>query len=134
MKTDPRLHHYAQNITPHNLENVIEMYSLFNCKVVYRPNNEHQWAMVGQEQLRFAIQIVESSEAPIMDIDMKRKTHIAFLSDNPQDLIDKVEEWAKTKNYKFRQGGWSPKERYFDLPEVFINFVVEIMHTSIEEN
>lgn len=133
MTPDPRLHHYAQNIIQGSLEDVLEMYKLFNCEVVYRPNNGYKWAMVGQSQIRFAIQIVETEEKPISDIELKRKTHIAFLSDNPQELIDKVETWAKSKNFDFRQGGWSDKEKYFDLPDIFINFVVEVMHTSIEE-
>lgn len=133
MSVDPRLHHCAQNITKDTLEDVLEMYKIFNCKVVYRPDGEHKWAMVGQSQLRFAIQIVEVDEQPISDIELKRKIHIAFLSDNPQGLIDRVETWAKGKDLKFRQGGWTDKERYFDLPDIFVNFVVEVMHTSIEE-
>ena len=131
--SNPRLHHYAQNITKDTLEDVLEMYKLFNCDVVYRPNNGYNWAMVGQPQLRFAIQIVETEEQPISDIELKRNAHVAFLSDDPQELIDKVKAWAESKNIQFRQGGWSDKERYFDLPDIFINFVVEVMHTSIEE-
>ena len=133
MKIDPRLHHYAQNIVPNSLERVIEMYVLLGCKVVYRPNNGYNWAMVAQEPLNFAIQIVEVEEKPIIDLDIKRKVHIAFLSDNPKKIIQKIEGWAKQNNIAFREGGWSEKERYFDLPEIFVNFVVEVMHTSIEE-
>ncbi|HEY4509015.1 MAG TPA: hypothetical protein VJC13_01880 [Candidatus Paceibacterota bacterium] len=133
MKIDPRLHHYAQNITKGSLPDVLEMYKIFDCEVVYQPNNGYQWAMVGQKQLHFAIQVVEVDEKPIPDLDTKRKTHIAFLSDDPRGVIKKVENWAISKNIKFREGGWSEKECYFDLPDLFVNFVVEIMHTSIEE-
>ncbi|MBI5126745.1 MAG: hypothetical protein HZA80_03215 [Candidatus Taylorbacteria bacterium] len=132
MKIDPRLHHYCQNITKGNLDTVVEMYQLLNFKVVYTPPNG-DWIMVGQDQLRFAIQITQVEDTPIVDIDIKRRTHIAFLSDNPQEVISKVEAWANNKNIKFRQGGWSDKEKYFDLPDIFVNFVVEVMHTSIEE-
>ena len=132
MKTDPRLHHYSQNIASGSLETVLEMYKIFNCDVVYRPENGYKWAMVGQRELRFAVQIVEVGDKPISDIELKRKVHIAFLSDNPQELINKVETWAQSKNIQFRQGGWSEIERYFDLPDLFVNFVIEVMHTSIE--
>lgn len=134
MKLDPRLHHYAQNITQGTLETVLEMYALLNCEVVYRPNNGYAWAMVGQKDLRFAIQIVEVPEKPIEDLDIKRRTHIAFLSDVPGEVIAKIGRWAQDKGIVFRQGGWSPKEQYFDLPDIFVNFVVEVMHTSIEES
>ena len=131
MKIDPKLHHYCQNITRGSLDLVVEMYKLLKFKVVYTPPSE-DWIMVGQDDLRFAIQITQVDDKPIEDLDMKRKTHIAFLSDDPQGVIDGVEAWAKNENLKFRQGGWSPIERYFDLPDVFVNFVVEVMHTSIE--
>lgn len=133
MNIDPRLHHYCQNVITGSLETVLEMYELLNCKVVYRPKSEYKWAMVGQEQLQFSIQIAEVPDAPITDIDKKRQTHVAFISDDPQALINKVESWAKQENIAFRQGGWSKIERYFDLPDLFVNFVVEVMHTSIEE-
>lgn len=111
---------------------VVEMYKLLKFKVVYTPPTK-DWIMVGQDEPRFAIQITQVNDEPIEDIDKKRQTHIAFLSDNPQVVIDQIEEWARSKGVKFRQGGWSAIERYFDLPEVFVNFVVEVMHSSIEE-
>ena len=132
MKPDPRLHHYCQNITRGYLKDMVEMYELLNLKVVYTPPTK-DWIMVGQEQLRFAIQITQVDSQPVEDIEIKNRTHIAFLSDDPQKAIELIENWAKTKNIKFRQGGWSSIERYFDLPEIFNNFVVEIMHTSIEK-
>lgn len=135
MEIDPRFHHYAQNITKGSLENVLEVYKIFNCEIVYRPDNPpYQWAMVGQKQLRFAIQIVEVEEKPITDLDIKIKSHIAFISDNPREVIKRVEAWARNKNIRFREGGWNEKERYFDLPDLFVNFVVEVLHTSVEEN
>lgn len=133
MKPDPRLHHYCQNISKGYLETVIEMYALFNCRVVYRPPKGQGWAMVGQDQLRFAIQIAEVEDKPIADINQKKKVHVAFISDDPKGLISKVEKWASSKNLKFREGGWSPIERYFDLSDIFVNFVVEVMHTTIEK-
>lgn len=130
---EPRLHHYCQNVTPGSLEKVIEMYTLLDLDVVYRPPKGTSWAMVGQKQLRFAIQISEVNEIPIADIDIKKRTHIAFISENPQKIVDAVREWARAKGFQFREGGWSPIERYFDLPDLFVDFVVEVMHTSIEK-
>lgn len=133
MKVEPRLHHYAQQIISGALENILEMYEQLGCKVVYRPPNNTTWAMVGQEQLRFAIQIVEVSDKPMADLEVKRRAHVAFISDDPQSIITAIKTWADSKGIGFREGGWSERERYFDLPDIFINFVVEVMHTSIEE-
>ena len=87
MNPNPRLHHYCQNITQGHLNDVIEMYKLLDFKVVYTPPNG-DWIMVGQDGLNFAIQITQVTDTPIADIDIKRRTHIAFLSDNPQAYVD----------------------------------------------
>jgi len=134
MEIDSKLHHYSQKITPNSLEIILEMYEKLGCKVVYRPESKYRWAMVGQEELGFAIQIVEYDEKPVDDIEIKKRSHIAFLSDNPRALIAKIESWAKSKEIRFREGGWNEKERYFDLPDIFIDFVVEIMHVSVAED
>lgn len=132
---DPRLHHYCQNIAKDQLQNAVEMYKLLGLDVVYTPpSSKFPWIMVAQKPLNFAIQITEVNDAPIQNLDEKRKIHIAFISDNPRAVIEKVKRRAETKKLAFREGGWSEIERYFDLPEVFIDFVVEVMHTSIEEN
>ncbi len=132
MNTDPRLHHYCQNITRGNLDLVVEMYKLLNFKVVYTPPNK-DWIMVAQDNLRFAIQIIQVDDKPTDNLTEKIKTHIALISDNPANVIQEIKIWANSKGLRFREGGWSPIERYFDLPDIFVNFVVEIMHTSIED-
>ncbi len=132
MKTiDPILHHSCHNITTGSLETVLEMFALLKCQVGYRPNDGYQWAMVEQPQLDFSLQIAEVSDTPIEDIAKKCQVHIAFISDDHHGVIYQVKEWAESKGIAFREGGWSEKERHFDLPELFVNFVIEVMHTSI---
>ncbi len=133
MNIDPRLHHYCQNISKGYLNDVVEMYALLGFDVVYNPGEGAGWIMVGQKQLRFAIQVSEVTEKPIVDIDVKKRTHVAFLSDDPQAVVEKIRVWAHGKGFAFREGGWSDIELFFDLSDIFTNFVVEVMHTSIEK-
>src|SRR4051812_30279005 len=133
MSPDPRLHHYCQDIARGQLHNVVEMYKLLGFDVVYTPPGDAGWIMIGQPQLRFAIQVAEVDDTPVTDIGDKIKTHVAFLSENPQRVIDLIPAWAEKKGLRFREGGWSERERWFDLPDVFVNFVAEVMHTSVEE-
>lgn len=133
MNPSARLHHYCQNITRGHLADVVEMYKLLDFDVVYDPGHNAGWIMVGQKQPRFAIQITEVDAVPIQDIDIKKRTHVAFISDDLQAVIKKIKEWATNKGFAFREGGWSEIERFYDLPDIFVNFVVEVMHTSIEE-
>lgn len=61
----------------------------------------------------------------------KVNTHIAFLSDKPKGDLEKIDKWAKINNVRINQGKWSNKELWFDLPDIFINFVIEIMDKRV---
>jgi len=132
MNPDPKLHHYCQIIKEGYLEDVVEMYKLLGFKVTYIPP-EKDWIMVGQDSLNFAIQITQVNDSPIKDIESKNRTHIAFISEDPQGVVNKIKDWANNKGFNFREGKWSDIEMFFDLSDIFINFVVEVMHTSIDE-
>lgn len=132
MKSDPQLHHGARRIAPNSLEKVIEVFGLLSCHLTYRPV-EHRWAMVGQSGLDFDIQLMEVDEVPI-ETKTRFNSHVAFISENPEAIILTVEEWALKNNIKFIKGGWSEKELWFDLPDLFIDFVIEVMHRSVTEN
>lgn len=125
------LHHFAYSIRPNKLELVLELFEIFGCTLAYRKNDE-RWCLVEQKPVLIDIQIIETENNQI-PLNTKINTHIAFLSDSPKDDIDKVEQWSRSKNIEFQRGGWSDKELWFDLPDVFTNFVVEVMHTAIVE-
>lgn len=125
------MHHYCQNIALGSLEIAVELYKLLGFDVVYTAP-EGDWVMVGQPQLRFAIQVTQMDAEPIADLEVKNRTHVALLSDNPKAVVGKVEEWAKGKGLAFRGGGWNDNELYFDLPTIFVNFVIEVLHSSID--
>ena len=120
------LHHFAYNITPNSLELVLELFKKFDCTVSYREKDAH-WCLIKQELIPINIQIIETKDKPIATINKKINTHIAFLSDFVKDDIKEIKQWSEDKNIKFKQGKWSEKEQWFDLPDIFVNFVVEIM-------
>ena len=126
-----KLHHVSYNIAPNSLELVLELLEKLGCPLAYREKNA-RWCMIQQKPNPINIQIIETKDQPI-PIEKKTNTHIAFLSDTPKEDIEEIKQWSKDNNIKFRQDGWSDKELWFDLPDVFINFVIEIMHTSIVE-
>jgi hypothetical protein len=126
-----KLHHFAYNITPNSLELVIELLEKLGCTLSYRKENA-RWCLIQQKPIPIDIQLIETKDNPI-PIEKKINTHIGFLSDTPKEDIEKIGQWLEDKAVKFRQGGWSDEKLWFDLPDVFINFVIEIMHTSVVE-
>ncbi len=125
----PKLHHFAFNIKPNTLELVLEMFKIFDCTLSFRDGSS-RWCMIEQKPLAIDIQIVEKNDKQI-PTEIKTSTHIAFLSECPAEDIQKIENWAKENSLTFQKGGWSEKELWFDLPDIFLNFVIEVMHTSV---
>lgn len=132
MKTDPKLHHAAKRIMPGSLENVIELFGILGCKLAYQPSGM-RWAMIAQDGLEFDVQLVESRGIPL-EGESRRDSQVSFISENPIEHIEKVRAWAEKKGLKFYQNSWSDREFYFDLPELFVDWVVEVMHVSILED
>lgn len=129
MKT--KLHHIAYNITPNSLELILELFKIFDVKLVYIKNGA-RWCMISQKSININIQLIETNVKPIL-IEKKINTHIAFISDDPEKNVNEIKQWANVHKIKFIKGEWSNKELWFDLPELFVNFVIEIMHKSVIE-
>jgi hypothetical protein len=127
-----KLHHFAYNIKPNTLELVVEMFKFFDCEISYREWNK-RWCMIEQKPIWIDIQIIETEFNEIKDIDKKIWSHIAFLSDSPEKQVNLIEKWCLKKWLTFRKWSWNDKEFWFDIPEIFSNFVIEIMDFSVVE-
>ncbi|MFT4326522.1 MAG: hypothetical protein ACMXYK_03410 [Candidatus Woesearchaeota archaeon] len=57
----------------------------------------------------------------------KQETHIAFSSTNPQTDLETIQKWFSDQNIITKTGSWSESELWIDCPEVFSNFVIEIL-------
>ena len=125
------LHHCAKRITPNSLEFIIDLFKQLGCQESYWESGA-RWAMIEQKGKDSIIQFIETNQVP-QETENKRNSHIAFLSDDPHKDIAEIKKWIYGKNIKIIVGKWSDKELYFDCPGVFIDFVIEIMHTSIVE-
>jgi hypothetical protein len=89
--------------------------------------------MIAQDGLDFDIQLIETKSTMLHD-ETRPNSQIAFISEKPLEDIEKVRRWAEGKNIMFTQNAWSDKEFYFDLPELFVDWVVEVMDVSILED
>lgn len=131
MENNLKLHHCAKRITPKNLEFVMSLFDQIGCRESFWENGA-RWAMIEQKGGNTIIQFIETDQTP-QPTEEKINSHIAFLSNNPQKDVSTIKEWICRQNKKIEIGKWNDKELYFDCPEVFIDFVIEIMHQSIVE-
>ena len=123
------LHHFCFEIAPNTLETVLELFEILGCPKVYREGNK-RWAMISQKGKGVNIQIFETKNKPL-PTKSRIRTHIAFLSKSPKTDVETVSEWAKKRKIKFVTGGWNERERWFDLPDLFVNFVIEVMDVKV---
>lgn len=132
MHGNPVLHHVAKRISAGNLEFAIYAFEQLGCKIIFRTEDE-PWVMLAQSESGFRLQLTESQDKPVDGV-KKLGSHLGFISKDPVDVIGAVEKWAGSKNINFEKGQWSDRELWFDLPDIFVDFVVEIMHESILED
>lgn len=125
------LHHCSQRIAPNTLEFVMGLFKELGCKQSYWKDGE-RWAMVEQDNKDVIIQFIETDQKP-QETGIKKNSHIAFLSDNPQEIIENIGIWVEKQGKKFASDKWTEKELYFDCPDVFIDFVIEIMSPLVIE-
>lgn len=125
-----QLHHYAQRIRPNTLESAIKIFEYLWCEVSYRPPNSKTRAMVKYPGIDTRIQLIET-DSPAEETEKKRNSHIAFISQNPREELERIKKSIKSIWLQYREWNRSDKEFYFDCPDVFIDFVIEIMNASI---
>lgn len=127
----PVLHHTAMRVRPTKLKLAIGAFELLGCKNTYMPASAN-WVILSQGDGRLNIQLIESNKLSVKG-DNKLKSHLGFISKTPASDIAKVKKWAVKNKITFKQGHWSDLELWFDLPNIYVDFVVEIMHESVLE-
>ncbi|MFO1029203.1 MAG: hypothetical protein U1E70_28860 [Acetobacteraceae bacterium] len=57
----------------------------------------------------------------------KRRSQVSFLSERPRADLDALASWARTRGLDAEVGAYSDREFYLDIPEAFVDFVIEAM-------
>ena len=63
----------------------------------------------------------------------KLRSQIAFLSDTPRDALEALASWFEAEGLAASVGAYSDREFYLDVPEAFVDFVVEAMRPELAE-
>lgn len=125
------IHHGAFRISRGSLQRVVELFQTLGFREFERSVRDGEAAAyLGQSKVLFCIQV---NEADAQDITFKQKlySHIAFVSDDPRADRDALVSWCTTNDTKTTVGEWSDHELWIDCPDLFVDFVIEFLHSSM---
>lgn len=111
-------------VKPGTLELAIQVFERLGCFVTYGRERHNHWVVVGQGG--FDIQLREAGGFGFGVVD-RTASHVAFTADHPDDVVADVWLLATLLGLKFVHGKWTDNELWFDLPEVFTDWVIEVM-------
>ncbi len=63
----------------------------------------------------------------------KHQSHLGFISSEPKQERDLIQRWSESRGLTVEVGQWSDRELWIDLPDVFLDFVIEVMDRRILE-
>lgn len=63
----------------------------------------------------------------------KHRSHVGFISSQPTEERDAIRKWSEDRGLTVELGQWSERELWIDLPDVFLDFVIEVMDRKILE-
>lgn len=77
------------------------------------------------------LQFIET-EDKIQAAEIKKLSHIAFVSPNPKEELERIKDFVSSLGLQYQQGAFAGEGYYwFDCPDLFVDFVVEIMDLSV---
>lgn len=63
----------------------------------------------------------------------KHNSHLGFISSRPTEDRESIRQWSDDRGLATELGQWSDRELWIDLPDVFLDFVIEVMDRGILE-
>lgn len=118
-----RFNHIANRVEARHYEAVVEMLITRLGFVQLRRTERSIW--LRQPGSNIDLQL-SRSETAHRDAD-KRRSQVAFLSDTPRADLEALAAWARGRGLIVVVGAYSDREFFLDLPEAFVDFVIEAM-------
>lgn len=124
-----RFDHVANRLDPRHFEAVVEMLVTQLGFFVLRRTERSIW--LRQPGANVDLQFSRSETAG-RDAD-KLRSQVAFLSETPREALQALADWATARGLAAQVGAYSDREFYLDLPEAFVDFVVEAMRPELAD-
>ncbi|WP_431302498.1 hypothetical protein [Sediminicoccus sp. BL-A-41-H5] len=124
-----RFNHTAHRVAARHFEAVVEMFVDQLAFVILRRTDRSIWLRQpgGNIDLQFS-----RSETAHRDAD-KLRSQVSFLSDTPEAALRALATWAQARGLDAHVGAYSDREFYLDLPEAFVDWVLEAMRPELAD-
>jgi hypothetical protein len=124
-----RFNHTAHRLDTRHFETVVEMLRDELGFVILRRTERSIW--LRQPGSNIDLQF-SRSETANRDAD-KQRSQVSFLSDTPEAALTALAAWAQARGLAAKVGAYSGREFYLDLPEAFVDFVLEAMRPELAD-
>jgi hypothetical protein len=124
-----RFNHTAHRLDAAHFETVVELFVGQLGFVVLRRTERSIW--LRQPGSNIDIQF-SRSETAHRDAD-KLRSQVSFLSDTPEAALKTLAAWAEARGLAATVGAYSDREFYLDLPEAFVDWVLEAMRPELAD-
>ena len=121
--------HVANRLDPRHFEIVVEM---LKTKLGFEELRRTERAIwLRQPGANVDLQFSRSPTAN-RDAD-KLRSQVSFLSETPKSALEGLAAWARQHGLMAEVGSYSDREFYLDVPEAFVDFVIEAMRPELAD-
>lgn len=124
-----QFNHFANRVNAAHFEVIVELFKSQLGFLELRRSEMSIW--MRQPGANIDIQFSQSL-AKNRDED-KRGSQVSFITSSPRESLDSIASWCTSRGLKSEIGSWSDKEYFLDLPEAFVDFVIEAMTPDLAE-
>jgi hypothetical protein len=124
-----KLNHAANRLSSAYFETVVEMLKIKLGFVELRRTERAIW--LRQPGANVDLQFSRSQSAN-RDED-KLRSQLSFLSETPSADLEELAQWACEHGMTAEIGAYSDREFYLDVPEAFVDFVIEAMRPELAD-
>jgi hypothetical protein len=124
-----KLNHAANRLSSAYFETVVEMLKIGLGFVELRRTERAIW--LRQPGANVDLQF-SRSQSNNRDED-KLRSQVSFLSETPRADLEELAGWAREHGMTAEIGTYSDREFYLDVPEAFVDFVIEAMRPELAD-
>jgi hypothetical protein len=124
-----RLNHAANRLDGKHFETIVEMLKARLGFIELRRTERAIW--LRQPGANVDLQF-SRSQIPNRDAD-KLRSQVSFLSETPREDLEELASWIRERKLKAEVGAYSDREFYLDVPDAFVDFVIEAMRPDLAD-